>query len=87
MKRTLLILTLAWALPALYPATAQAVDEAEDVATTIKLRGYDCPGRKVTSLTQKEQADGSKQVDATCGNGKRYRITVDADGRLRVTPR
>ena len=68
-------------------ASALAVDEAEDIATTIKLRGYDCPGRKVQSLTQTERADGGKQVDATCSNGKRYRITVDADGRLRVTPR
>ena len=87
MKASHLILTFVSVLPALYPASALAVDEAEDIATTIKLRGYDCPGRKVQSLTQTERADGGKQVDATCSNGKRYRITVDADGRLRVTPR
>jgi len=64
-----------------------AVEEAEDIATTIKLRGYDCPSREVQSLVKQDNPDGSKQVDAICNNGKRYRITVDTKGRLRVTPR
>ena len=63
---------------------ALAVTENEDVATTIKLRGFDCPGRSVTNMEKQQQADGSTQIDATCSNGVRYRITVDANGRLSV---
>ena len=69
------------------PTIASAVDEGEDIATTIKLRGYDCPGKKVASFTKEDHTDGSKQIDATCGNGKQYRITVTSNGLLSVTPR
>ncbi len=66
---------------------ALAVTEKEDVATTIKLRGFDCPGRSVTTMEKRQQADGSTQIDATCSNGARYRISVDANGRLSVKQR
>ncbi|MDX8409136.1 MAG: hypothetical protein R8J84_03700 [Mariprofundales bacterium] len=66
------------------PTIALAVTAEEDVATTIKLRGYDCPGRSVTTMEKQQHADGSTQIDATCSNGVRYRITVDANGHLMV---
>ncbi|RMH52885.1 MAG: hypothetical protein D6682_00910 [Zetaproteobacteria bacterium] len=74
------------AVPILAPVAAQAVREEEDVATTIKLRGYDCPGRVVHDLTRRSRSDGGREVEATCSNGRRFRITVDGEGRLRVTP-
>jgi len=79
------IITLALS-PLIIPPSAWAVSEKEDIATTIKLRGYDCPGREVQSLVKKDHPDGSKEVDATCNNGKHYHIVVNTEGRLSVTP-
>ncbi len=65
---------------------AAAVTRAEDIATTIMLRGYDCGGREVTDIRESEDANGNRTIEATCPNGKRYRIEVSSDGRLTVTP-
>jgi len=65
---------------------AHAVTEAEDIATTIKLRGYDCGGRAVSNINQTEDAQGNQTIKATCPNGIRYQITVSSDGRLQVQP-
>jgi hypothetical protein len=65
---------------------AQAVTMAEDLATTIKLRGYDCGGRQVSNISEQQDAQGNKIVRATCPNGIRYQITVTPEGRMRVQP-
>jgi len=64
---------------------AQAVTMAEDLATTIRLRGYDC-GRQVSNISEQQDAQGNKIVRATCPNGTRYQITVTPEGRMRVQP-
>ncbi len=64
---------------------AGAVTPAEDIATTIMLRGYDCGGRNVTDIQEKTDARGNKTIRATCPNGKRYQINV-SNGRLTVRP-
>ncbi len=64
---------------------AQAVTMAEDLATTIRLRGYDC-GRQVSNIDEQQDAQGNKIVRATCSNGIRYQITVTPEGRMRVQP-
>lgn len=64
---------------------AQAVTMAEDLATTIRLRGYDC-GRQVSNISEQQDAQGNKVVRATCPNGARYQITVTPQGRMRVQP-
>ncbi len=63
---------------------ANAVTEAEDIATTIKLRGYDCGGRAVSNISQTQDAQGNRTILATCPNGIRYQITVSSDGRMNV---
>jgi len=82
MKR---VLIAAWVTLLFIPA-AGAVTEAEDIATTIKLRGYDCGGRAVHAISQSEDARGNSTIRATCPNGIRYQIVVTSDGRMRVTP-
>ena len=64
---------------------AQAVTPAEDIATTIRLRGYDC-GRQVSNINEQVDGQGNKIVRATCPNGIRYQITVTPEGRMRVQP-
>ena len=64
---------------------AQAVTLAEDIATTIRLRGYDC-GRQVSNIKEQLDSQGNKIVRATCPNGVRYQITVTPEGRMRVQP-
>jgi len=77
----LLLLTLP-----LVPA-AQAVTKAEDIATTIMLRGQPCGGSAVHDISESRDAAGNTVIQATCPNGRRYRIEVSSDGRVRVTPR
>ncbi len=64
---------------------AQAVTPAEDIATTIRLRGYDC-GRQVSNISEQQDAQGNKIVRATCSNGTRYQIIVTPQGRMSVQP-
>jgi len=64
---------------------AMAVTPAEDIATTIMLRGYDCGGKQVTDIEERTDAQGNKTIRATCPNGKRYQIDV-VNGRLTVRP-
>jgi len=82
MKRLLMaaILTMIMA-----PA-AHAVSEGEDIATTIKLRGYDCGGRTVSHISKTQDAQGNQTIQATCPNGVRYQITVTSDGRMQILP-
>lgn len=70
----------------LLPLSAQAVTQAEDIATTINLRGYECGGRSVSNISEREDGAGGKIITATCPNGKRYRIDISASGRVAVTP-
>ncbi len=64
---------------------AMAVTPAEDIATTIMLRGYDCGGKNVTDIQEQTDAQGNRTIRATCPNGKRYQIDV-INGRLTVRP-
>jgi len=68
------------------PSAAFAVTKAEDIATTIMLRGQPCGGRTVSGITETQDNAGNKTITATCPNGRRYRIDVSRDGRVVVTP-
>ncbi len=70
----------------LVPAGAFAVTKAEDIATTIMLRGQPCGGNAVTNISEQKDAAGNTVIMATCPNGKRYRIDVSSSGRVSVTP-
>jgi len=76
----LLLLTLP-----LMPA-AQAVTPAEDIATTIMLRGQPCGGNAVHDISENKDAAGNTVIQATCPNGRRYRVDISKEGRVRVTP-
>ena len=80
MKRVLMVLL---AVMFMIPA-AHAVTKAEDIATTIMLRGYACPGRTVSNISEREDARGNKTIQATCTDGARYQVNVSADGRVTV---
>ncbi|MBL4775117.1 MAG: hypothetical protein JKY87_03570 [Mariprofundus sp.] len=73
-------------LSILIASTAYAVPMAEDIATTIKLRGHDCGGRQVSNINEQQDAQGNKTIQATCPNGIRYQIQVSATGRVSVKP-
>jgi len=80
MKRILIaVILMIFMAPAAY-----AVTEAEDIATTIILRGYDCGGRAVSNISKTQDAQGNRTILATCPNGVRYQVTVSAGGRMRV---
>ncbi len=80
MKRILLaLLAMVFMVP-----TAHAVSKAEDIATTIILRGHACPGRTVNNIAESMDASGNKTIQATCSNGVRYQLNVSADGRVSV---
>jgi len=82
MKRILIAAILSvFMVPAAY-----AVSTAVDIATTIKLRGYDCGGRAVSNISERQDARGNRIIQATCPNGIRYQIHVTPDGRMRVQP-
>lgn len=68
------------------PLPAMAVTDAEDIATTINLRGYECGGRTVSNISERPDDSGGKVITATCPNGKRYRVVISAAGRVVVTP-
>jgi len=70
----------------LVPSGAYAVTKAEDIATTIMLRGQACGGNAVTNISEQKDAAGNTVITATCPNGKRYRIDVSTSGRVSVTP-
>jgi len=65
---------------------AYAVTTAEDIATTIKLRDYDCGGRAVSHIRESQDAQGNRMIQATCPNGIRYQITISARGHMQVQP-
>jgi len=81
-----MIFTAIVALGFVLPSPALAVTKAEDIATTIMLRGYACGGREVSGITETQDNAGNKKITATCPNGQRYRIDVSHDGRVAVTP-
>ncbi|MDQ6971247.1 MAG: hypothetical protein Q9M30_01220 [Mariprofundaceae bacterium] len=68
------------------PVSAYAVTKAEDIATTIMLRGQPCGGNAVSGISEQKDAAGNTVIKATCPNGKRYRVDVSASGRVSVTP-
>lgn len=74
-----------WMLPMLLASPAWAVSQAEDIATTIMLRGHPCGGKQVTQIQQKEDAKGNQMIQATCPNGVRYQIDV-VNGQVTVRP-
>lgn len=65
---------------------AWAVTDAQDIATTIKLRGYECGGDAVTNIHESTDTSGTRTIVATCPNGKSYRIVVSPKGRVSVQP-
>jgi len=83
--KTLMLAMMAVVLAGL-PSAAFAVTKAEDIATTIMLRGQPCGGRAVSDITETQDNAGNKTITATCPNGRRYRIDVSRDGRVVVTP-
>lgn len=70
----------------LLPLQAQAVTVAEDIATTIMLRGHPCGGATVSQVDEKRDDAGNRTIRATCPNGKRYQVNVSSDGRVSVKP-
>jgi len=72
--------TSLWVVP------ASAVTPAEDIASTILLRGYDCGGKQVSQIDEQQDGRGNKTIRATCPNGVRYQIDVSTDGRVSVKP-
>jgi hypothetical protein len=80
-----MILLLGLLLMGLVP-NAWAVTDAQDIATTIKLRGYECGGDAVTNIRESTDASGTRTIVATCPNGKSYRIVVSPKGRVSVQP-
>ncbi|PCI43315.1 MAG: hypothetical protein COB41_07380 [Proteobacteria bacterium] len=75
-----------WMLSFLLLTPAWAVSQAEDIATTIMLRGHPCGGKQVTEIQQKEDGNGNQTIRATCPNGVRYQIDVSAAGQVKVHP-
>jgi len=70
----------------LFVSPAWAVSEAQDIATTIMLRGYACGGQQVSQIDKQADAQGNQVIRATCPNGQRYQIDVSAAGRVKVKP-
>jgi len=68
------------------PGEVFAVTKAEDIATTIMLRGQPCGGTAVSNISETKDAAGNTVIKATCPNGQRYRVDVSASGRVSVTP-
>jgi hypothetical protein len=66
------------------PVQAQAVTLAEDIATTIMLRGHPCGGSAVTQIQEQSDGAGNRTIRATCPNGNRYQVDVSSDGRVSV---
>jgi len=65
------------------PIQAQAVTPAEDIATTIMLRGHPC-GSAVTQIQEQSDSAGNRTIRATCPNGYRYQVDVSSEGRVSV---
>jgi len=66
------------------PSQAQAVTQAEDVATTIMLRGHPCGGSAVSQIQEQSDSAGNRTIRATCPNGVRYQVDVSSEGRVSV---
>ncbi|MFC1542884.1 hypothetical protein ACFL4M_03240 [Pseudomonadota bacterium] len=66
------------------PVQAQAVTQAEDIATTIMLRGHPCGGSVVSQIQESSDASGNRTIRATCPNGHRYQVDVSSEGRVSV---
>jgi len=75
-----------WMLALLLVSPAWAVSKAEDIATTIMLRGFACGGKQVTQIQQENDGRGNQTIRATCPNGVRYQIDVSAAGQVKVHP-
>jgi len=66
------------------PVEAQAVTLAEDVATTIMLRGHECGGTAVTKVQESSDGRGNRTIRATCPNGHQFQIDISSGGRVTV---
>ena len=87
MKKTLLILGLCMvAMTPIVPKAWAEVTSAQDIATTIKLMGYECGGNTVNHVSESTDAKGTRTIVATCPNGRRYRIVVSPQGKVTVRP-
>jgi len=74
----------AFTLLVLVPMQAGAVTLAEDVATTIMLRGHECGGTAVTQVKETSDGAGNRTIHATCPNGHRFQIDITSSGRVTV---
>ena len=74
MQRSLLV-PLLWAVLSAASA-AEDVPPAKDLTNTLSLLGLPC-GEVVNATRQ-----GDKDYIATCSNGNRYRVFVNAQGRV-----
>ncbi|MCF7822066.1 MAG: hypothetical protein K9M17_06455 [Mariprofundaceae bacterium] len=66
------------------PVQAHAVTPAEDIASTIMLRGHPCGGPAVTQIQEQSDGKGNRTIRATCPNGYRYQVDVSSEGRVSV---
>ncbi len=75
-----------WVSMALFflPTQVQAVTSAEDIATTIMLRGHPCGGTAVSQIEDQADGAGNRSIRATCPNGNRYQVDVSSEGRVSV---
>jgi len=80
------IKSIVWLSALLLASPVWAVSKAEDIATTIMLRGYACGGKQVTQIQQQEDKNGNQIIRARCPNGVRYQIHVSATGQVKVYP-
>jgi hypothetical protein len=77
-RKSLLILTFAAAVPATALMAADAPGMGKDLAATIALQGQPCD--KVVDAKRNADSD----YTATCKDGNRYHVFVDASGRVVV---
>jgi hypothetical protein len=77
-RKSLLILTFAAAVPATALMAADAPGMVKDLAATIALQGQPCD--KVVDAKRNADSD----YTATCKDGNRYHVFVDASGRVVV---
>lgn len=75
-----------WIFFLLLASPAWSISQAEDIATTIMLRGHPCGGKQVTQIQQTADKNGNQTIRATCPNGVRYQIDVSAEGQVSVHP-
>ena len=84
MQSRAVILALALSVPAVFAPSSSAADDAElkkDLTAVIALHGLPC-GQVVAVVTQ-----AANDYAASCMDGHKYRVYMNAEGRVMVEPR